>query len=510
MMVRSASLPGILGKKKAQTRKIRLLILSAFVILLAASGGYYLWDTQSKSKPDAGKSLIVPRRGPAELFVIATGTMRPYREVKISPKQTGLVKQLLVKQGEHVEAGQLIALMDDSNLSGQIDSARGAYLSALDNQHKLESGNRPQEVAVARFQELRSEKAVTQAERNIARLEAQVQALSAQVKRNQNFAQRQQMLAREGAVSDQNGIDADMQAQVSKSQLDAALREKDAAEMALEQSKEELNVVREQRNLALSGFRKEEVAAAQHSTLQAKGNLDHMMSLLEDTRVKAPFAGVITQKYAETGAIVTPTTAAATTSATSSSIVALAGKLEMVAQVSESNIAKISTGQEVEITATSFPSKTFHGKVTQVAPAAIVTQNVTTFEVHTDVDDRRGQLLSGMNVSAKFNVGRLDDAIMVPQVCVVSRKGQTGVFVPDKKGEPEFRPVKTGSVSGRDIVIIKGLTEKDRVFEGLSREQLTREGYGNRDAQRGSGGGSPFGQMGGGGGGGRGRGGFGR
>lgn len=55
-----------------------------------------------------------------------------------------------------------------------------------------------------------------------------------------------------------------------------------------------------------------------------------------------------------------------------------------------------------------------------------------------------------------------------------------------------------------------GLTEKDRVFEGLSREQLTREVYGNRDAPRGSGGGSPFGQMGGGGGGGRGRGGFGR
>ncbi len=509
MMLRVSAASSVAVKKARNVNKLRFLILCSFILLFASIGAYYVWDTQYRARPEAGKSLLVPRRGPAEVYVMATGAMRPYREVKISPKQTGLLKSLLVKQGEHVKAGQLIALMDDSNLLGDVESAHGAYLAALDNQQKLRTGNRPQEVAVAKFQELRSEKAVSQAERNIARLEAQVQALTVQVKRNQSYAQRQGMLAKEGAVSDQASIDADMQSQVSNSQLDAALREKDAAEMALEQSREELNVVRQQQNLAQSGFRVEEISAAEHNAMQAKGSFMHTRSLLEDTRIKAPFDGIITQKYAEAGAIVTPTTASASTSATSSSIVALASKLEMVAQVSESNIAKISPGQSVEISATSYPGKTFRGTVTQVAPAAIVTQNVTTFEVHADVEDRRSQLLSGMNVSAKFNIGKLDDAIIVPQVCVVSRKGQSGVFVPDKKGEPEFKPVKTGPTSGRDIVILSGLTEHDRIFEGLSRDQLSREGYGNKDSQRGQSGGSPFGQMGGGGGG-RGRGGFGR
>lgn len=510
MMTQVASSAALIAKKKKNLHRFRLLIVTSFILLFVGATGYYFWDVQSKTKVDSGKSLVIPRRGPAELFVMATGAMRPYREVKISPKQTGLVKSLIVKQGEHVKAGQLIALMDDSNLLGDVEAAKGAYLAALDNQHKLEAGNRPQEVAAAKFQALKSEKAVLQAERNIARLQAQVQALQAQVNRNASFANRQNMLAKEGAVSDQNSIDAQMQAEVSKAQLDAAMRERDAAEMALQQSKEELNVAKEQQDLSASGFRKEEVAAAAHAAMQAKGNYMRSQSLLQDTRIKAPFDGIITQKYAEAGAIVTPTTAAATTSATSSSIVALASKLEMVAQVSEANIAKIRPGQEVEITATSFPNIPFHGTVTQVAPAAIVTQNVTTFEVHVDVDDPDSKLLAGMNVSAKFTVGKLDDAIIVPQVCVVSRKGQSGVFVPDAKGEPQFKRVKTGPTTGRDIVILSGIDDKDRIFEGLSREQLAKEGYGNRDNARGGAGpGSPFSPMGGGGGRG-GRGGFGR
>ncbi|MCT6631863.1 efflux RND transporter periplasmic adaptor subunit, partial [Staphylococcus aureus] len=89
----------------------------------------------------------------------------------------------------------------------------------------------------------------------------------------------------------------------------------------------------------------------------------------------------------------------------------------------------IRIGQDVEIVATSFPERTFHGKVTQIAPAAIVTMNVTTFEVHAQIiDDPENKLLSGMNVSAGFLVGQQDDALMIPAVCVVSRRGDTGVY----------------------------------------------------------------------------------
>lgn len=90
----------------------------------------------------------------------------------------------------------------------------------------------------------------------------------------------------------------------------------------------------------------------------------------------------MTQKYADPGAFVTPTTSgSAVSSATSSSILALASRNEVVANLSESNIAKIRLGQKVTITADAYPGRTFEGKVSQIAAQATVEQNVTSFQV---------------------------------------------------------------------------------------------------------------------------------
>lgn len=88
----------------------------------------------------------------------------------------------------------------------------------------------------------------------------------------------------------------------------------------------------------------------------------------------------------------------------------------------------------------------------------MVTQNVTTFEVHASIDDDpQGKLLAGMNVSARFVAGSLKDALLVPTVCVVSRHGKSGVLVPEDNGNPVFKPVKTGPTSGMKTVIFLSL-----------------------------------------------------
>jgi len=70
----------------------------------------------------------------------------------------------------------------------------------------------------------------------------------------------------------------------------------------------------------------------------------------------APFAGIVTQKYA-VGAIVTPTTSASSTaSATSTSIVALASELEIKVNVPETDITQVKNGQRVEIVADAYPA----------------------------------------------------------------------------------------------------------------------------------------------------------
>ena len=489
--------PTVIKRPKAKFAK--LAIFGSLLIIAIAGVTYYMWTQQTAGETAKMGNLVQVRRGAAEITVLATGTIRPTREVKISPKQSGLLKELLVKQGDIVHKGQIIAIMDDSNLRGEVEAARASYMSSLANHSKMKSGNRPQEIAASKFQAFRSEKAVRQAKQNLMRLDSQLEATRAQLKREGMFSSRQAMLAKAGAVSDQASMDAATQMDVVSAQLKAAEKEREQAEIAVAQAQEELNTVLEQQKLMNAGFRKEEIEVAFQNSEQAKGSLHRIESVMNDMRIKAPFDGIITQKYADEGAFVTPTTSAATTSATSSSIVALAGKLEMVAQVSESSIPKILIGQPVEITATSFPDKKFEGRVTQVAPAAIVTQNVTTFEVHADLlEEAKRKLLSGMNVSAKFIVGKLEDAMMVPTVSVVSRKGQTGVFLPGKDGKPEFKEVKTGTTVGRRIVILEGLKDTDKVFLGLSREELTKQGYGGGPTM-GAGGAGPLPFMGGGG-----------
>jgi HlyD family secretion protein len=483
--------------KKNARRKVFILV--AVLIVAALATAAYFYFNQTSSSTDWKKNTVKVKVGEADMKVLATGIIRPEREVKISPKTTGLLKELLVRQGDKVKAGQLLARMDDSNLLGQAESARGAYLASMDNYSKMKAGNRPQEVAASFYQEQKARQGVNNAERNINRLKAQMDAIRATLARDEQFAVTQAFLANNGAISDQDRINAETQARVSRSNLMAAESELSQAHMAKSQSETDLQTIMQQNNMMKSGFRKEDVSAALHNASQTKGSLTQIESLLRDTRILAPFDGIITQKYADAGAIVTPTTSSSTTSATSSSIVALAGRLEMVAQVSEANITKIKVGQDVEITATAIPDKVFHGRVTQIAPAAIVTTNVTTFEVHAELlAGAQEALLAGMNVSATFLVGHEDHALTIPAVCVVSRKGQAGVFVPDAKGEPVFKAVKTGASLGREVVITSGLKEGDLVLKGLTKAQLGAEGYGV--TMPGAGGGGRGGAGGGGGG----------
>jgi HlyD family secretion protein len=468
---------------KLQTAKSKLktpIIISIVILLMAAIGGAIYYFVSNSGTKDWRKNTVKVERGPIDVRIEATGTIKPVNEIKVSPKNTGLIKKLLVKQGDIVKEGQVLAMMDDSNLKGQIESARGTYLMMQDTYLKLRHGNRPQEVAIAEFQERRAKDIVRQAQQNAIRLKAQIESATQTSLRDDTLAQRQLYLESQGAASDQDRLNAETQSKVTRAQLDAAQRELAGAEATLAQNRSEQAAAHEQMMMSRIGNRQEDISQAEHAVIQAKGTLDTLLSQQSDMTIRAPFGGVITQKYADAGAIVTPTTSAATTSATSSSIVALAGVLEMVAQVAETDIGKIKIGQEVEVLSNAYPERPFHGHVTQIAPEAVVTQNVTTFEVHTTIDDdRKGRLLAGMNVSARFVAGRMEDAILVPTVCIVSRHGKTGVLIPEGDGNPTFKPVKTGPTTGTKTVVLRGLNSGDTVFIGLSKEGLEQQGYGN-------------------------------
>ena len=184
--------------------------------------------------------------------------------------------------------------------------------------------------------------------------------------------------------------------------------------------------------------------------------------------VRAPFAGVITARYADPGAYVTPTTSAsATAGASSSSIVELAQGLEAIAKVPESDIGRLAVGQTASVRVDAFPDRRFAARVRQIAPRAEKLNNVTSFEVKLQLLGVPSELRIGMTADIDFNTGALAARTLVPTVAVVTEEGRPGVLLVGPDNQPTFQPVTLGASSGRDTQILSGLQAGSRVFIDL-------------------------------------------
>ena len=402
-----------------------LVIVLAVLAGLAALGAWQWQGNETRKRQQAvERETAAVVRQDITVKVSATGVIRPVAPVNISPKQPGRLERLLVEQGDRVTAGQLLAQMDASNLQGQRLSAMGDLAAAEANLSKLVAGNRPEEIAQAR--------------------------------NGANDARAQLLAIRSAYTSNKKLYEAGALGRVA---FDASAAQYRAAQ-------EKVQATQSQLQLLQAGFRKEDIALARAQVLKAKGSLQTINSLIEDTLIRAPFAGVITQKFADVGAFVTPTTSAsATSSATSSSIVALAGALEGLANVSEVDIGSIQPGQAVELLVDAYPRRPVPARVRLIAPESVVVQNVTSFQVRLSLPKEGGpKLMSGMNFTANFLVGRHGDALLVPTSAIVSQEGGTGVLLHQAGGKPRFQPVRVGATVGPQTEVKSGLKEGQRVY----------------------------------------------
>lgn len=203
------------------------------------------------------------------------------------------------------------------------------------------------------------------------------------------------------------------------------------------------------------------VAAAQQRIQQRQVERDELI-------VRAPFAGVISQRFAEPGAFVTPTTAAsATAGATSSSIVELSQGLEVIAKVPESDLGRLRIGLPADVRVDAFPDRRFPARIRQIAPRAVKQNNVTSFEVKLALINPPPELRIGMTADIDFQTGALPARTLVPTVAVVTERGKPGVLLVGKDRQPTFQPVELGVSSGKETQILAGLNSGTRVFIDL-------------------------------------------
>jgi len=423
--------------------KIPKWLVGLLILGLLGGGGYLgtqqFMMTQRQERQRRIQTAVVERTN-LPVTISANGNVKPERSINLSPKTSGVLKQLLVKEGDRVQQGQLLAYMDDSNLRGQLTQAQGQLENAQANLRLVLAGSRSEDIAKAQA-DVRSNQA------QLIQAQSRLDLARARVKRLQAPTQ-------EGAVA--------------RDTLDEALTEERNARDNLEQVKASLAAARQELAKLNNGSRPEEIEQARAQVVSAEGSLQTIKAQINDTVIRAPFTGLVTRKFADPGAFVTPTTAGSeVTSATSSSILALASQNEVTAKVAETNISQIKVGQTVTIQADAYPDKKFTGKVVQVAAQSTVEQNVTNFEVKSSLSDPENLLRAGMNVNVDFNVGKLDNALVIPTVAIVRQENASGVMVltgEENNRRPRFRPITTGVTVGNKTVVRSGLSEGERVM----------------------------------------------
>lgn len=420
------------------------LTLAALVLLGLGGGGWILLGQVRQQGMARLVSLTTPvRQQDLSQRLRVSGQVQPVREVNISPREAGLIAEVFVNQGDFVAPGQLLARMNYGDLTAGVLQAEAQLREAEARLAQQQAGEQPQVIAAA---------------------QARVESAQAQMMQAQREQERFQALANEGAIP-RNDLE---QAQTTLAQRQASMQE----------AQEELARLQ-------SGTRPETILQTQAQIQQAQAQLRQQQSRLADTEVRAPFGGIVTQRFAVQGAFVAPTTSASdSTAASSSSILALAEGTEIRAEVPEAQIEQIFTGQGVEIRSSAYPDRVVRGRVLRIPPSTVVVREVTVFRVIVDPIEEADFLRIGMNVSVDFLGEELPAVLTVPSVALVNWEGREGVIFwdPDLK-RPRFQTVTTGITQQGSTQILSGLEPEDRIFTsippGVNLEQLVNESQEN-------------------------------
>ena len=468
----------LIGKKvKYPLRWLIGLIASG--VLIVGTTATIKTIQQGNKPPDITKLTVPVAAKDITVRITASGKIQPIQSVNISPKSSGLLAELNVEQGQTVKKGQIIARMDNSEIKMRIIQYKANLEQAKAQLAESLAGSRPEEIAQgkARVDQAQAQLAIIREGnrlQEIQQAQAQVDSAKAAVELTQSRLKRYQDLAKNGAISQDSLEQYISENRKAKANLEEAQKRLSLLKIGnrnqdIQKQQAIVNQEKEALRKLENGSRPEEIARLKAAVASAEAQLKQQQVQLEDTIIRAPFAGIITQRYATVGGFVSPAVSASSSaSATSTSIVALAKGLEVLANVPEVDISQIKQGQKVEITVDAYPDEIFHGQVRLIAPEAVVEQNVTSFQVRVTVNKGSEKLRSGMNVSEVTFLGNnIQNALLIPQELIVTRKGKTGVWLLGEKNQPEFNLVKIGANIDNEVQVLDGLKAGDRIFIDL-------------------------------------------
>jgi RND family efflux transporter MFP subunit len=342
------------------------------------------------------------RRSVGTTLTIA-GEFKPFQDVDVHAKVAGYIKVIYVDVGDHVQAGQTIAVLEIPELAAQLAGA--------------DAGVR------------RSKEEIRRAEGDLVRAQSAHAAAHSAYARLKQAAESRAGLVAQQEIDDSQAKDLEFEAQVSSSSA------------ALSSAQQQLQI--------------------------AEANQKQYAALSDYSRIMAPFSGVVTARYADTGALI----AAGTSSSTQSiPVVRLAqiSKLRLVLPIPESVAAQIHLGDPVKARVQAL-NQDIVGKVSRFADS--LDRQTRTMETEIDFDNRDGHLIPGMYAETQLSLREKKDALTVPLESVARNGDDAIVLAVNSQNIVEERRVKLGVEDGVRVEVLSGLTEQDRVVIG-SRSQF--------------------------------------
>jgi HlyD family secretion protein len=343
-------------------------------------------------------------------LVTASGNIRARRAVQLSSDVSAKVAQLLVNEGDDVEAGRVLLRLDPAQYQAGVSRAEAALAQARAAQAQMQAN-------------------LLRAQRDLDRLLA--------------LRARDPLL-----VSTQQVDDAETGVEVAQAQL----------------------------------------RSAEHGVSQAQASLDEAQDRLAKTIIRAPMSGKVTRLNVEEG----ETVIIGTMNNPGSLILAISdlSLIEVVVQVDETDVPRVSLGDSATVRIDAFPTRTFTGRVTQIGNSAIRPptqqaagqQAAIDFEVVITLDPTDVELRPDLSATADIVTDISPDAVSIPIIALTVREperdtadaaaaarrdtpDEEGVFVV-KEGKVSFTPVKVGIAGQEFFEVIDGVNVGDTVVAG--------------------------------------------
>jgi RND family efflux transporter MFP subunit len=386
------------------TRMTAIGVVMALVPL--AAGGAACSRTRAAAATATERptvSVVKIARGDISQVLTLAAEFRPFQEVEVHAKVAGYVKAIHVDVGDRVSAGQLLAVLEIPELQDDMVTAEAGV------KHSEQEVNRAQ-----------ADLGRTESAHDVAHLGST--RLAAVMKQRPNLVAQQD-------IDEAQGRDRVAEAQVATA--------------------------------------KAAVAAAEEQLAVARATENKTRTLFAYARITAPFAGVITHRYADTGSMIQ---AGTSSQSQAMPVVRLSQNnlLRLTIQVPESVVSLIHLGAAVDVKVQAL-NRDFQGKVARFSDR--LNLDTRTMETEVDVPNPKLELVPGMYAYASITTDAAHDVVVAPVQAIDRKDDKATVMVVAADGRLELRPVTIGLESPERVEVRSGLRPGDEAVIG-SRAKL--------------------------------------